>query len=141
MNSTTIMATPSQRPSKPAPGPHAPSGNILSEVQQNEAICRRAREIYEHSGRIPGRDLQNWAQAEAEIRSETAALPAHRPSVVIKVEGVQYVGEYDSALAAGYTPGEFCAGDPVRVHFDSGKMYVYRANGQQLETTIVSRIG
>jgi len=133
------MATSNQHPAKPAPVPHATSGSILSEVQQNEAICRRAREIYEHSGRIPGRDLQNWAQAEAEIRSETA-LHAHRQAVVIKVEGVQYVGEYDSALAAGYTPGEFRAGDPVRVHFDSGKMYVYRSNGQQLETTIVSRI-
>jgi hypothetical protein len=117
---------------------HAKSGHIPSEVQQNAAICRRAQEIYEESGRIHGRDLQNWAQAEAEIRSQPP-LTARRHAVVINVEGVQYVGQYDSALAAGYTPGEFVAGDPVRVHFDSGKMYVTRPNGQHLETTIVSR--
>jgi hypothetical protein len=134
------VITSNQSPARPGTGPRATSGNVLSEVQQNEAICRRAREIYEEGGRIPGRDLQNWAQAETEIRSETA-LPAHRQAVVIKVKGVQYVGEYDRALAAGYTPGEFCAGDPVRVHFDSGKMYVYRPNGQQLETIIVNEIG
>ena len=133
------MATSNQRPSKPAPGPHAPSGKILSEAQQNEAICRRVREIYEQGGRIPGRDLQNWAQAEGEIRSETAR-PAHRQAVVIKVEGVQYVGEYDSALAGGYAPGEFAAGDPVRVRFDAGKMFVFRPNGQHLETTIVNKL-
>jgi hypothetical protein len=134
------MATSNQRPSKPTIVPRATSGGFVSEVQQNEAICRRAREIYEHGGRIPGRDLQNWAQAEAEIRSETARH-ARRQAVVIKVEGVQYVGEYDSALAAGYTPGEFAAGDSVRVRFDAGKMFVFRPNGQHLETTIVSRVG
>ena len=134
------MTTTNQHPSKPTTGLHATPWSVLSEVQQNEAICRRAREIYEESGRIHGRDLQNWAQAEAEIRPETAP-PALRHAVVIKVEGVRYVGEYDSALAAGYTPGEFAAGAPVRVRFNSGKMYVSRPNGQHLETTIVSRIG
>ena len=33
----------------------------------HEAIAQRAHKIYEQSGRIPGRDLENWLQAEAEL--------------------------------------------------------------------------
>jgi hypothetical protein len=102
---------------------------------------RRAEEIYEKSGRIPGRDLHNWALAEAQIRMETANRSARKPAVVVNVEGVQYVGECDSALASGYNPGEFVAGDPVRVRFESGKMLVIRPNGQHLETTIINPAG
>ncbi|HLW84002.1 MAG TPA: DUF2934 domain-containing protein [Candidatus Sulfotelmatobacter sp.] len=109
----------------------------MSQEQVHEAIRRRAEEIYENSGRIPNRDQQNWGLAEDEIRMELAARSSRRHAVVINVEGVQYVGEYDFAVAADYTPGEFAAGDPVRVRFDSGKMFVERPNGHQLETTIV----
>ncbi|MGA9981025.1 MAG: hypothetical protein WBQ08_20560 [Candidatus Sulfotelmatobacter sp.] len=63
-----------------------------------------------------------------------------KPAVVINVEGLQYIGEYDSALASGYTPGEFAADDPVRVRFESGKMFVIRRNGQHLETTIINTV-
>src|SRR5579863_64228 len=31
----------------------------------NQAIRRRAEEIYERNGKLPGRDLHNWAQAES----------------------------------------------------------------------------
>jgi hypothetical protein len=34
----------------------------------HQEIAERARAIYEKSGRIPGRDVQNWLQAEAELR-------------------------------------------------------------------------
>ncbi|HEY6338496.1 MAG TPA: DUF2934 domain-containing protein [Candidatus Sulfotelmatobacter sp.] len=119
----------------------SPARGTRSGAEFQEAIRRRAQEIYENSGRIPGRDLENWAQAEAEIHNESGQSTTRRPAVVVKVEGVQYVGEYESGLAFGYTPGEFVAGDQVRVRFDSGKMYVLRPNGQHLETTIIARIG
>jgi hypothetical protein len=106
----------------------------------NEAIGRRAREIYEKSGRIAGRDLENWVQAEAEILSERKRL-ARRSAVVVRVEGVQYVGEYRPASAGGYTPGEFAKGDPVPVRFDGDQMFVKRPNGKELATRIVTQIG
>jgi hypothetical protein len=35
----------------------------------HEAIAQRAHEIYEQSGRIPGRDIENWLRAKAELSS------------------------------------------------------------------------
>lgn len=35
----------------------------------DEEIAARAYEIYEREGRQPGRDLENWLQAEAELSS------------------------------------------------------------------------
>jgi hypothetical protein len=32
-----------------------------------QEIAARARAIYEESGRLPGRDLQNWLQAEDQL--------------------------------------------------------------------------
>jgi hypothetical protein len=144
MKSTTDMSTPNRQIAKPPAHPNPlnlPAQSKLSEAELREAIHRRAEEIYEKSGRIPGRDLHNWALAEAQIRTETSTHSPRKPAVVVKVEGVQYIGEYDSALASGYTPGEFVAGDPVRVRFEDGKMLVIRPNGQLLETTIINRAG
>jgi alkylation response protein AidB-like acyl-CoA dehydrogenase len=31
-------------------------------------VSRRAFEIWERNGRMPGRDVENWLQAEAELR-------------------------------------------------------------------------
>ena len=138
------MSTPNRHIAKPGarPDPQSPpTQSQLSEEELRQAIHRRAEEIYERSGRIPGRDLHNWALAEAQIRTETSTHSACKPAVVVKVEGVQYIGEYDSALASGYTPGEFVAGDPVRVRFEDGKMVVIRPNGQLLETTIINKAG
>jgi hypothetical protein len=143
MKSRPNMSTPNHHLAKPAADSNPqdrPSQSKFSETELREAMRRRAEEIYEKSGRIPGRDLQNWFMAEAEIRRETATRSPRKPAVVVNVEGVQYVGEYDSALASGYTPGEFVAGDPVRVRFESGKMFVIRTNGQHLETTIINRV-
>ncbi len=33
----------------------------------HEEIAERARTIYEESGRIPGRDVENWLQAESQL--------------------------------------------------------------------------
>jgi hypothetical protein len=111
----------------------------IAEVQR--AIRRRAEEIYERSGRIRGRDIQNWAQAEAEIRHEIEHGARKAAAIVIKVDGVRYVGEYDVAAAGGYTPGELASGDPMPVRFEGDKMYVKRPNGRELETKIVNKSG
>jgi Protein of unknown function (DUF2934) len=103
----------------------------------HEAVRRRAEEIYEKSGRIPGRDTENWIQAEEEIRREAERYAGRRTAVVVKVDGIDYVGEYDFASAAGYTAGEFSTGDPVAVRFEEDKMYVKRSGGKELETRVV----
>jgi len=106
----------------------------------HEAVRRRAEEIFIRSGRLPGRDLQNWGQAEAEILREFSAA-TRRFAIVVKVNGVQYVGEYRPNASGGYRPGEFSAGDPAPVRFEGEKMFVVRHTGEELETTIVNRIG
>jgi hypothetical protein len=144
MNSKTDMSTPNRDVAKPAAESNPqdrPAQSKFSEAELREAMRRRAEEIYEKSGRVPGRDLHNWALAEAQIRMETATRSPRKPAVVVNVDGVQYIGEYDFDMAFGYTPGEFVAGDPVRVRFESGKMFVIRANGQHLETTIINTTG
>lgn len=128
----TAAAKPS--PQNPNPWPTPPP-------DQHEAIRRRAEEIYIRNGRIPGRDLDNWAQAEKEILREFAEPLACRKAIVVKVDGVQYVGEYDPALAHGYTPGEFGPGARLAVRFDGDKMFVKRPNGKELETRIVKNVG
>jgi hypothetical protein len=103
----------------------------------HEAIRHRAEQIYERNGRVPGRDIENWIQAEQEVRSEFAQQAGRRTAVVVKVNGIDYVGEYAPAAADGYAPGEFAAGDPVAVRFEDDKMYVKRQNGKELKTRIV----
>jgi hypothetical protein len=104
------------------------------------AIRKRAEEIYIRSGRMPGRDVENWRQAEAEIMSEAPQGRRSRPAIVITVNGVQYIGEYDPRKSGGYIPGEFAAGQPMPVRFEGEKMYIQRRNGTELETTIIKKI-
>ena len=85
--------------------------------------------------------MQNWVQAEAEVRREWEERTARKAAIVVKVEGVRYVGEYNVADADGYTPGEFAAGEAIPVRLQGDKMYVKRPNGKELETEIVSRTG
>jgi hypothetical protein len=105
------------------------------------AIQRRAEEIYIRGGRIPGRDIENWIQAEREILREAEEHSSRRTAVVVKVDAVRYVGEYKAELKDGYTPGEVAPGDPIWVRFEGDKMFVRRPNGRELETTIVKRVG
>ena len=102
----------------------------------HEAIRQRAEEIYVQSGRIPGRDVQNWTQAEHEIREQTTKQK-RRGAIVLKVNGAQYIGEYLPESSDGYVPGEFGLGSHVAVRFEGDKMFVKRANGKELETRIV----
>ena len=112
--------------------------NSTSDLQA--AIRTRATEIYEKSGRVGGRDVQNWCQAEAEILREYAAR-FERKAIVVNVGGIVYTGEYDPDDAEGYAPGEWKAGDPVPIRFADQKMYLRRPNGQVLETVVVKKLG
>jgi uncharacterized protein YcfJ len=112
----------------------------LSRADLREKIRRRAEEIYYRSGRVVGRDLENWSQAEREIRLELERTN-RRTAVVVRIDGVQYVGEYRTENAEGYIPGEIGPGAPVPIRFDGEKMFVKRPNGKELETRIVQKVG
>ena len=114
------------------------SGNYSP--QMREAIRRRATELYHRKGAVEGHDFENWYQAEAEILREFAANAVLR-AVVVNLQGVVYTGEYEAACAEGYTPGEWKSGDPVPARLAGDKLYLRRPNGQELQTTIVKRIG
>ncbi len=112
-----------------------PKTETLRQLDLHDAIRQRAEEIYRRNGCIPGRDLENWELAEKEIRRQFAT----RHAVVIQVNGVRYIGEYDPASSDGYTPGEFKSGADVPVRFSHDKMIVTRPDGHELETSIVHR--
>ncbi|HZQ93640.1 MAG TPA: DUF2934 domain-containing protein [Candidatus Sulfotelmatobacter sp.] len=120
--------------------PHPKLSPPPSRAALREMIRRRAEEIYVRGGRLPGRDLDNWAQAEAEILQEYGES-MRRTAIVVDVNGVQYVGEYDLESGGGYQPGEFFGGEDIPVRFEGEKMFVRRPNGAELETTIVHKIG
>lgn len=126
------MNTDTESPA-PKPWPIAP-GDL------HELIRHRAEEIYIRGGRIPGRDVENWRQAELEIQDELDKR-FRRTAVVVNVAGVQYVGEYSADSAQGYTTGEFAPGQPIPVRFEGEKMFVQRPNGTELETRIIKTIG
>jgi Protein of unknown function (DUF2934) len=107
----------------------------------HEAIRRRAEEIYIRNGRIPGRDQENWAQAEQEIRREFGEQSARKTAIVVRVNGAEYIGEYNPESGDGYAAGEFGPGASVPVRFHGDKMFVKRPNGKELETTIVKQTG
>ena len=109
-------------------------------ADQHEAIRRRAEEIYIRNGQVPGRDLDNWAQAEQEILREFGEQPARKTAIIVRVNGEEYIGEYSPESSDGYVPGEFGTGASVPVRFHGDKMFVKRPNGKELETTIVKQI-
>jgi Protein of unknown function (DUF2934) len=114
--------------------------NVKDFVQLQKVIRARAAELYWLGGAIAGHDLDNWRQAEAEILRETAGHSPH-PAVVVNVDGVVYTGEYDSASADGYLPGEWQARDRVPIRLEDGKLFLRRPNGRELETRVIKRIG
>jgi hypothetical protein len=117
--------------------PQAPRPAPPSASARHDAIRRRAEQIFIRSGGIPGRDLDNWAQAEQEILGES---PSPRAAIVIRINGTEFVGEYNPAASGGYRPGELSHGVAVPVRFLGDKMFVKRPNGQDLETTLISKI-
>lgn len=114
-----------------------------------KAVRQRARQLYELHGRVPGHDLENWMQAEAEVGARLAAQAVSSPHdveaphkvrhVKIKIDHVIYTGEYDPATSGQYKPTEFNAGAPVEVFFEGDSMILKRRNGEPLRTRIVRR--
>ena len=41
----------------------------------HEEIAQRARALYEQSGRVPGRDVDNWLQAESQLITAGKTVP------------------------------------------------------------------
>jgi hypothetical protein len=115
------------------------SAHSVPSVDLQARIRQRAEEIYYRNGRIEGRDLENWNQAEREIRSEQGRT-GRRTAVVVRIDGVQYVGEYHPEAADGYAPGEIGFGDSVPIRLDGEKMFVKRPNGKELETRIIQKV-
>jgi hypothetical protein len=67
------MATPrtTSKTSVTAPAPRTAARTASAKGSarpSSDEIAKRAFEIWEASGRPPGRDVENWLQAEAELR-------------------------------------------------------------------------
>ena len=58
-----------QRPPQPFRVPVEDSTGVSVDLQEAE-VRRRAYQIYEERGMTPGSDLEDWFQAEAEIRQK-----------------------------------------------------------------------
>jgi len=53
----------------------------------HEQIAQRARAIFEKSGRIPGRDMENWLAAEAQLTADHKVQAGASPSSPAKLMG------------------------------------------------------
>ena len=119
---------------------NTPNSWPITTHDRQEQIRRRAEEIYVRNGKIPGHDLENWALAEQEILRESQQASGKK-SIVVRVKGVEYIGEYNPEDSDGYVPGEFGDGSSIPVRFRGGQMFVQRPNGKELATTIVKKKG
>ncbi|MBZ5707537.1 MAG: DUF2934 domain-containing protein [Acidobacteriia bacterium] len=118
----------------------APSSHTgLSPQQVEQAIRRRAQELYEQRGKVAGHEVEDWLQAEAEVTAQRPRPAGRKRTVVVKVAGITYTGEYDSGLCGGYKPGALKAGQPVRVRFRDDKIFITRADGLELEARIIKQ--
>ena len=106
--------------------------------EMEEAIRRRARELWEQRGRLDGHAEEDWAQAEVEV-NRTLLEQAHRRKALIriKVGDTIYTAEYDGEHAHGYQPGEFAPGKLLELRCADDKIYIKLPNGNELETRIV----
>jgi hypothetical protein len=69
----TSIPSPAAEPT-PVPAAAGPSVHI-----PHDKIEARAYEIWVRKGKPQGQDLQNWTEAEAELRAEFAANPDPEP--------------------------------------------------------------
>ncbi|MBZ5598575.1 MAG: DUF2934 domain-containing protein [Acidobacteriia bacterium] len=112
-----------------------------SPQEREQAIRRRAQELYEQRGRVAGHEVEDWLRAEAEVMREVAtALRRRSAHIVVKVDGVTYTGEYDPESSAGYQPGEFAVGQPLQVRFEGDRMYIARSNHRELQARLVKKV-
>ena len=122
--------------SQPDPQISQPRSTPASDL--HELIRRRAEEIYVRNGRVAGRDMENWAQAEQEILRESAQADNPQDGRRGHRGWRADIGEYNADLS-GYTPGEFTKGVPVPVRFQGDKMFVKRPNGRRTGNDASSR--
>jgi len=76
--------TPAMADLAPAPVPVIPTESLTPPAEVSfptDKIAARAYEIWVKKGRPHGADLENWTQAEAELRSEFAANSPPGPPV------------------------------------------------------------
>src|SRR5579863_7588623 len=76
----TLKRTPEHRGSSAMVKARTKTSGSYSPRMQ-DAIRRRATELFRRSGSVPGHDLENWCQAELEILQEQATHLV-RPAVV-----------------------------------------------------------
>ena len=55
-------------------------------MKLHDEIARTAHELYEKSGWIPGRDLENWIEAEKIVKSRLNGGPSHKKQSEESVE-------------------------------------------------------
>lgn len=55
------------------------AGSKCSQADITEAIRKKARELYEKSGRRPGRDMDNWLEAERMVKAQMRNDVTHMP--------------------------------------------------------------
>jgi hypothetical protein len=76
--------TPAVADLAPTPEPVLPTEPFTPPAEVSfpaDKIAARAYEIWVRKGRPNGADLENWTQAEAELRAEVAANPPPGPHV------------------------------------------------------------
>ena len=144
------------------PNPNTASQDANTRAALEEAIARRARELYELRGRVEGHDLEDWLQAEAEMTGKIAkqekpsddtrraeqivqppapAAPVNRKPAFfnVKVDGVLYTVEYDSNHCDSYRPGMLKRGQPLQLRLEEDKLYVKLPNSKELETKVIKK--
>jgi hypothetical protein len=55
-------------------------GNSVAKPTHQQ-IAERARAIYEHKGKVPGQDLENWLEAEAQLMSAQSGSKEQKPEL------------------------------------------------------------
>ncbi len=53
---------------------------VVASTPSTEAIAKRAYELYLQRGSIPGYELEDWLQAEAEVAAAAATVVAGKKS-------------------------------------------------------------
>jgi DUF2934 family protein len=113
---------------------------VMDKTVVHEAIVRRARELWEHRGRVDGHADEDWAQAEAEVRQQLAQPKVASPAfLAVKANGYVYTCRYDRNSDI-YQAGDLAPGEAIRLRIDGNKLYL-KVRDRELQTTIVKRAG
>jgi hypothetical protein len=69
-------AAPTAAPAAAAPARPAAGSVHVTTTLSHEAVAKLAYEIWVKKGRVPGRDQENWREAEAQLSRAGARQPA-----------------------------------------------------------------